>query len=120
MKLLVDMNLSPEWQTFLSGHGLEAIHWSTIGAPNAPDEEIMRWARDHGYIVLTHDLDFGILLAYSKDHRPSVVQARTQDVAPTHLGSTILTALRTYKGALEEGAILTVDEARARIRLLPI
>ena len=36
-----------------------AIHWSTIGVANASDEEIMAWAKENGYIVFTHDLDFG-------------------------------------------------------------
>jgi len=39
------MNLSPEWVAFLHGHGFDAVHWSAIGAGNAPDAEIMRWAR---------------------------------------------------------------------------
>ena len=86
MKLLIDMNLSPEWQTFLFAHGFEAVHWSTLGAPDALDTEIMRWARDHHFVVFTHDLDFGILLVHSRDHRPSVIQACTQDVSPAHLG----------------------------------
>ncbi len=37
MKLLVDMNLSPRWITFLADAGIEAAHWSTLGANNAPD-----------------------------------------------------------------------------------
>ena len=114
------MNLSPEWQAFLSAAGFAAVHWSTLGALNAPDAEIMRWAREHDHVVFTHDLDFGILLAHSKDHRPSVIQARTQDVSPAHLGSLIVTALRTHREALEGGALLTVDESKARIRILPI
>jgi len=32
MKLLIDMNLSPDWVQFLSGTGVESIHWSAIGA----------------------------------------------------------------------------------------
>ena len=28
MKLVVDMNLSPEWLPFLHAHGFEAVHWS--------------------------------------------------------------------------------------------
>jgi predicted nuclease of predicted toxin-antitoxin system len=35
------MNLSPEWQPLLQENGFEAVHWSAIGAGNAPDTEIM-------------------------------------------------------------------------------
>lgn len=120
MKLLLDINLSPEWVAYLQGHGFEAVHWSSIGAGNAPDSEIMPWARDNGCVVSTHDLDFGILLAHSRGGKPSVVQARTQDVSPDHLGPLVVPALRTHREALEAGALLTIDEVKSRIRILPI
>jgi len=44
MKLLVDMNLSPRWAKVLAGAGIEAVHWSTLGAKNASDAEIMAYA----------------------------------------------------------------------------
>ncbi len=120
MKLLVDMNLSPEWGPYLQERGFEAIHWSAFGAHNAPDAEIMRWARDNGWVVFTHDLDFGIILAHSKDGRPSVVQIRAQDVSPAHLGPLLVAALRAHRETLENGALLTIDEAKSRVRILPI
>jgi predicted nuclease of predicted toxin-antitoxin system len=41
MKLLIDMNLSPRWVPFLAASQIEAVHWSSVGAPNATDREIM-------------------------------------------------------------------------------
>jgi predicted nuclease of predicted toxin-antitoxin system len=120
VKLLIDMNLSPEWQPLLRENGFEAVHWSDIGAHDAPDAEIMQWARDNGCVVFTHDLDFGILLAHSKEGRPSVVQVRAQDVSPEHLGPVAVRALQAHGEALESGALLTIDEARSRVRILPI
>ena len=63
MKLLIDMNLSPRWVNILVDAGFEAVHWSTIGRSNAPDTEIMAFAKANAYVVLTHDLDFGAILA---------------------------------------------------------
>lgn len=80
MKVLIDVNLSPEWCNYLRASGIEAIHWSTVGALTASDEEIMRFACENGYIVFTHDLDFSTILALTGDDGPSVVQMRTQDV----------------------------------------
>ncbi len=54
MKLLIDMNLSPQWVGLFATAGLEAEHWSAIGAANAPDAEIMSYADANGYVVLTH------------------------------------------------------------------
>jgi predicted nuclease of predicted toxin-antitoxin system len=52
----------------------------------APDDIIVSWARENGYIVFTHDLDFGVLLAWTRAESPSVIQVRTQDVFPGVLG----------------------------------
>ena len=85
MKLLVDMNLPPEWIGRLAQRGYEAVHWSTVGAVTASDHEILTWATDHGFVVLTHDLDFAAILAATSDRAPSVVQLRIHDVlAETH------------------------------------
>lgn len=120
MKVLVDMNLSPLWVPLLEEKGFEARHWSAIGEPNAPDAEIMQWARDHHAVVFTHDLDFGMLLALTRAGRPSVVQVRSQDISPAHLGDMVVGVLRKHSDALLAGALITVDEARAKVRILPI
>ncbi|HXJ42209.1 MAG TPA: DUF5615 family PIN-like protein [Bryobacteraceae bacterium] len=65
MRLLIDMNLTPRWVQELSASGHEAVHWSAIGDPTAPDSEICALAREHQYIVLTNDLDFPQILAHS-------------------------------------------------------
>jgi predicted nuclease of predicted toxin-antitoxin system len=85
MKLLIDMNLSPRWVSVLEESGWEAMHWSSIGQPDAPDHEIFNYARSNGHVIFTHDLDFGTILAATKADCPSVIQVRTQDVTPAHL-----------------------------------
>lgn len=76
MKLLVDMNLSPRWISFLSDAGWEATHWSKVGKADASDSEIMTFAAGNDYVVLTNDLDFAAILAASRDKKPSVAQIR--------------------------------------------
>lgn len=65
MKLLIDMNLSPNWVQYLADAGIDAVHWSAVGQPNAADAELMRFASAGGLTILTHDLDFGAILASS-------------------------------------------------------
>ncbi len=120
MKIVVDMNLSPDWVPVLRAAGHEAEHWSTIGNPRAPDKEIMAWARTRGVVVFTHDLDFGTLLAATGAEGPSVFQIRTQDVTPSAQQKAVLAALARFKTLLEEGALITLDEARSRVRVLPL
>jgi predicted nuclease of predicted toxin-antitoxin system len=120
MKFLLDMNLSPEWCETLRQAGWDAAHWSTLGAYNASDAAIMEYARQNNYVVLTHDLDFSAILAASHAGKPSVVQLRAQDVVPERLGPVVVQALNAHADALTEGAILTLDTERARIRILPL
>ncbi len=44
MKILIDMNLTPQWEETFAQHGIKATHWSKIGPASAPDREIMAWA----------------------------------------------------------------------------
>jgi predicted nuclease of predicted toxin-antitoxin system len=120
MKLLVDMNLSPRWISVLSAAGIEATHWSKIGSATAPDSEIMSYARDNGYTVLTHDLDFSAILAVTHGEKPSVVQIRAEDVSLDAIGKQVVAALIQMTSELEEGALLTIDPKRVRLRLLPL
>ncbi len=120
MKLLVDMNLSPRWIGLLVDNGIEAAHWSTLGANNAPDNEIMTYASANGYVVLTHDLDFSAILAATHGEKPSVVQIRADDVSPDVIGLQVIIALRQMASELADGALLTIDPNRTRMRLLPL
>jgi len=120
MKLLVDMNLSPRWVTVLADAGIEANHWSSLGVINAPDSEIMAYAKVNEYVVLTHDLDFGAILAATHGEKPSVVQIRAEDVSPDVIGAQVVIALRQMAHELEEGALITVDPNRTRLRVLPL
>ena len=120
MKLLVDMNLAPSWCGLLVAQGWEARHWSEVGSPCAPDGEILAWARKNRFTILTHDLDFGAILAASGGDSPSVVQLRGQDVMPGTLGSCVIGAIKQFGEALETGALVVIDAHRARARLLPL
>lgn len=120
MKLLVDMNLSPRWVKLLADADIEAVHWSSIGAANAQDVDIMDFARINGYVVLTHDLDFGAILAATHGDKPSVVQIRSEDVSPDIIGKQVVAALQQMVVELERGALLTVNPKRIRIRILPL
>jgi predicted nuclease of predicted toxin-antitoxin system len=120
MKILVDMNLSPEWIPTLSDAGFEAVHWSSVGNPRSQDVKILEWARRNNWIVFTNDLDFGHILAITQADGPSVLQARAQDLLPESLGEIVVAALRQNREALEAGALIVVDESSLRVRILPI
>lgn len=80
----------------------------------------MAHARDHGLVVFTHNLDFGVLLALTRSAGPSVLQVRTQAGLPDDIGDLVLRVLNTFADALSKGALVTVDHAAARVRVLPV
>ena len=80
----------------------------------------MAFAKANGYVVLTHDLDFSAILAVTHGDKRSVVQIRAEDVSPDVIGRPVIDALRQMATELEEGALLTIDPNRTRLRLLPL
>lgn len=120
MKILIDMNLSPIWETFFAEHAIESVHWSKIGDPRADDAEIMSHAREHAFIVFTHDLDFGNILAVTRALGPSVFQARVEDPLPAVIGAMVVAALLEHATLLQRGALITLDPDKLRTRILPI
>jgi len=116
----VDMNLSPEWLTVLQESGWQASHWSTVGSPTAADTDLLDWARQHGWVLLTQDLDFAELLFHTQAGTLSVVLLRLRNELDSAQQGRVCTLLRTAATALETGALLVIDERRARLRRLPI
>jgi len=120
VKILIDMNLTPEWVEYLAGRAIEALHWSIVGDPKAEDPVIMDHARKTGMVVFTHDLDFGNILAVTHALGPSVIQARVEDPVPEVIGEAVVSAIRDYEADLQRGALITLDPDRLRARILPI
>ena len=120
VRVVVDMNLSVEWIRLLTQAGWPAVHWSEVGDPRAQDTEIMAWARAENRVVFTHDLDFGTALALTHAAGPSVIQVRGQRVLPEHLAPLVFAVLERYESELSAGALVVVEEARSRVRVLPL
>ncbi|MBX3293154.1 MAG: DUF5615 family PIN-like protein [Acidobacteria bacterium] len=120
MKILIDMNLSPSWVDYLSDAGFESMHWSSIGDADSSDSVIFDHARENGFIIFTHDLDFGTILAHTQAISPSVIQIRAQDILPATASRRFVAILEKYREFLEKGALVVIDESRARVRILPL
>jgi predicted nuclease of predicted toxin-antitoxin system len=120
MKWVIDMNVSPDWVPLLAETGDEVMHWSSIGPANAPDREILDWARQHDAVILTQDLDFSQLLFASQIAGPSVVLLRMDNEFDPQARRFLIQAIHHAREALLSGALLTVANGRARLRRLPI
>jgi predicted nuclease of predicted toxin-antitoxin system len=114
------MNLSPAWVPFLAARGWEAQHWSDIGPGNAPDNDILKWARENNFVVVTQDLDFSQLLFATRDSGPSVVLLRLSDEFGEAAREFVVSAIAEARETLADGALLTVGDTRVRLRRLPL
>ena len=120
MKLLIDMNLSVRWIGALAGLGITAVHWRDVGDAAAADTVIFGYAAANDLVVLTNDLDFGAILAATRQRKPSVIQLRGDDVRPEAAAGAVALAVSSCGPELERGALLTLNAARLRIALLPL
>ena len=120
MRLLVDMNLSPDWVPLLAAQGWDVCHWSQVGPGTAPDAELMRWARAHQHVVVTQDLDFSQLLFTTGQSGPSVVLLRMENEFDVAARSHVCASIALAESALTSGALLTISGQRVRLRRLPL
>ena len=114
------MNVSPQTVESLVAAGWNILRSVEVLPATASDHEILDWARRHERALITQDLDFSALLALGGHSSPSVVTLRMAHTDPDTITSRLLEVLPELQTHLVQGCIATVDEARIRIRSLPI
>lgn len=120
MKFLLNMNLPRELGRRLSSKGHSYRHAGDIGLASAPDEQIVAEARRTREVIITHDLDYGAILAFSGEDAPSVIIIRMANAHPHRLVTRLSAVLPDVDRALSEGAIVVLEDSAARVRRLPI
>ncbi len=65
MTFFLDINIPASFAVFLKKFGHSVIVGAKSGFNEKPDWEICEYARESKSIIVTHDLDFGELLAVS-------------------------------------------------------
>jgi len=120
MKFLVDMALSPKTVKVLRNSGYDAIRVNELDMAKSKDREILAYAKKNDMVVITADLDFGNILAYTGYKKPSVIIFRLKDPSPNHVNSLLLYALPNIKDSLDRGSIVVIGDYRIRIRELPV
>lgn len=120
MKFLADMGLARSTVAFVRAQSYDAVHLRDKGLQRLSDDEIVKKAVDEGRIILTHDLDFGRIVAVSGDTVPSVITFRLQDMRPTQVNGYLAEVLARFTAELEAGALVSINEQAIRVRRLPI
>ena len=121
MNYVVDANLSPRLVALLRDAGHDAVHVRDIGLRTASDDEIIDYAISTDRIVISHDTDFGTLLAYRELSKPSFILIRSSDPVDVDDQARLIVAnLDAMSDDLEAGAIAVFARGRLRIRRLPL
>ncbi len=120
MKFLADMGISLFTVAWLRSFGHDALHLRDEGLQRLPDPQILIKARQEERILLTMDLDFGMLLAMNKNQFPSVILFRLSDERSEVVNERLEPVLSQCKKVLETGAIISVSDEAFRVRSLPL
>ena len=120
MKFLLDENLPPSLCQKLIADGFEARHVQQIGLNATPDFKIFNFAEQSDEIILTHDLDFSTIHAFSGKSKPSVILFRLNPISSELLHQLLTESLPIIREDLQHGAFITIDKNGIRIRKLPI
>jgi len=120
MKFLLDVGISPELGRLLEEDGHEVRRITDYYSPRTADEDILEIARQEDETVITHDLDFGTLLAFSSHNRPSVIIFRIHHINAKNFHRLIRQHWNDISEPLSIGAVVIIQSSGVRIRMLPL
>ena len=120
MNFLLNMNINRDMTAKLKERGHICSHVGDVGMSRATDTEIIAEAKRTGEVILTHDLDYGHLLAFSGEKAPSVIILRLRNLQIDEVMSRVDAVWKDIEPRLLEGAIVSLSDKSLRIRTLPI
>ena len=120
MKLLLDQGLPRSAAALLCEADIDTLHVAQIGLSAAEDREILIYAQDDKRVVVTLDSDFHALLALTEATSPSVIRIRIQSLRAPALTELLVKVINKCEADLQQGAVVTVEPSRIRVRHLPL
>lgn len=120
MRFLLDMGLAQSTARFLRQCGHDALHLRDESLQYLDDAVIIQKARAEERVILTHDLDFGRIMALSGQHFPSVITFRLSNMRPESVNPQLSEVLLRFSECLDKGSLISVTDRGIRVRCLPV
>jgi len=116
----MNLCISPKLISKLRELGHNGIRVDELGMSKSSDYEIFEYARQHDMVILTADMDFTRILAYTKSGKPSTIVFHLKNPSYENMIKYLQEVLRKFETNLQKGAIILVKEGRIRVRNLPL
>jgi predicted nuclease of predicted toxin-antitoxin system len=121
VRFLIDNALSPGVARLLTDAGHDAVHVRDYGLHDAEDLVILERAGSEERVIVSADSDFAMLLALSRNSKPSFILFREADIVRAQdYASRILECLPSLESELSTGCMVTFRRGRIRVRSLPL
>jgi predicted nuclease of predicted toxin-antitoxin system len=104
----------------LAAIGHDAVHVLNAGLADLPDREIFSYAAQEQRVLVTFDLDFGEIVGLAGDTSCGVILLRLRLTRQPYLRERLRVAIAQAREPLEARAIVLVEDARIRIRHMPL
>lgn len=120
MKFLLDVGISPALGRLLEAEGHEFRYLPDYFSNKTSDSGILEIALEAGEVIITHDLDFGKLLAFSSQNLPSVILFRIHHINAKVFYDLLRECWEQIAEPIDKGAFIVIETESVRVRMLPI
>lgn len=116
MRLLLDQNLRIQTKEFLRQLGYDVVDTRNLGLSRATDREIVEVAIKEGRIIVTYNSDFGDIRDFPPGSYPGVIRLRVHPQTDEVLHPRLAEFLGSVEPEQLQGALVILDNVKARIR----
>jgi len=120
MRFLVDACVDVGVSRWLNEQGHDSTHLRDEQLHRLPDDDIFTKADAEKRAIVTLDLDFNEILSFSGGRVVSTITFRVHNTRAAFLIKRLESVLMNVIPFLERGAIVIIEDARYRVRQLPI